>query len=203
LNEIGQAQLTARPSIIPAIFSIFTSERHLKVLLEKENAVLIGTAIDELIRHHPMLKTPVFEAMKSTMTKIEELGNAFEPSEDSRQWYKLLSTPAAETESSMEGVEETEVVVGPATLSSETEPPMSSSGAEEFIQKPHDNNVVSFIDVFGRVRFFLRILKSITHSLYTVLGRTFSAHSPLPGFYFVHRWSHSSRTLDCSSLSSI
>jgi E3 ubiquitin-protein ligase HUWE1 len=53
LNEVGQAQLANHPSIIPSIISIFTSERHLKVLIDKENAVIIGTAVDELIRHHP------------------------------------------------------------------------------------------------------------------------------------------------------
>ncbi|KAF5354527.1 hypothetical protein D9757_014017 [Collybiopsis confluens] len=41
LNEVGQSQLAAHPSIIPAIFFIFTSDRHLKILLEKENAVLV------------------------------------------------------------------------------------------------------------------------------------------------------------------
>ncbi|KAL5496010.1 TOM1_2 [Sanghuangporus vaninii] len=39
LNQMGQDQLTSRPSITPALFSVFTSEAHLKVLLEKENAV--------------------------------------------------------------------------------------------------------------------------------------------------------------------
>lgn len=36
LNQAGQEQLAARPSIIPSLFSIFTSESHLKVLQEKE-----------------------------------------------------------------------------------------------------------------------------------------------------------------------
>jgi len=153
LNETGQAQLTARPSIIPAIFAIFTSERHLKVLLEKENAVLIGTAIDELIRHHPMLKTPVFEAMKSTMTKIEELGNAFEPSEDSRQWYRLLSGTSSSETDSMEGVESTDVTSASIQVT-EGEPSTAMAGNDEPSQKAHDNNIVSFIDVFGRVRFY-------------------------------------------------
>ncbi|KAK7472586.1 E3 ubiquitin-protein ligase tom1 [Stygiomarasmius scandens] len=159
LNETGQAQLTARPSIIPAIFAIFTSERHLKVLLEKENAVLIGTAIDELIRHHPMLKTPVFEAMKSTMTKIEELGNAFEPSEDSRQWYRLLSGTSSSETDSMEGVESTDVTSASIQVT-EGEPSTAMAGNDEPSQKAHDNNIVSFIDVFGR---FLEGLFQHTH----------------------------------------
>ena len=40
---MGQAQLANHPSIIPAIISIFTSDRHLKVLIDKKNAMIIGT----------------------------------------------------------------------------------------------------------------------------------------------------------------
>lgn len=102
LNQAGQDQLTARPTIIPGLFSIFTSERHQRVLQDKENAVLIGTTVDELIRHHPMLKTSVFEAIKSTLSKIEDLGNAYVVQENVKQWYKLLapSAPAAVPSSS-------------------------------------------------------------------------------------------------------
>ncbi|KAK1218494.1 E3 ubiquitin-protein ligase tom1 [Marasmius sp. AFHP31] len=150
LNEVGQAQLSARPSIIPAIFSIFTSDRHLKILLEKENAVLIGTAIDELIRHHPMMKTPVFDALKTTMDKIEELGNAYEPPEDIRHWYQLVPTTDAPNEvKPMEGVESTDApsAEGDATPVAESAP---NSSKEDSSNKSHDNNIVSFIDIVGR-----------------------------------------------------
>ncbi|KAF8826119.1 hypothetical protein HHX47_DHR6000506 [Lentinula edodes] len=86
LNEVRQSLLAAHPSIIPATFSIFTSDRHLKILLENENTVLIDTAVDELIRHHPFLKAPVFQALKSTMAKIKELGHAYVPPNDIRNW---------------------------------------------------------------------------------------------------------------------
>ncbi|EJD07045.1 uncharacterized protein FOMMEDRAFT_26162 [Fomitiporia mediterranea MF3/22] len=49
LNQAGQDHLASHPSIIPALFSIFTLEAHLKVLLEKENAVSIESSIDELL----------------------------------------------------------------------------------------------------------------------------------------------------------
>ncbi|KAL0569802.1 E3 ubiquitin-protein ligase tom1 [Marasmius crinis-equi] len=149
LNEVGQAQLSARPSIIPAIFSIFTSDRHLKILLEKENAVLIGTAMDELIRHHPMLKTPVFDALKTTMDKIEELGNAYEPPEEIRHWYQLVPhTESVDDSKPMEGVE----TIGSSdnVATPDGEPSSSSSGKDEPTTKPHDNNIVSFIDIVGR-----------------------------------------------------
>ncbi|KAK0485978.1 hypothetical protein IW261DRAFT_1662959 [Armillaria novae-zelandiae] len=123
LNEVGQAQLTARPSIIPSIFSIFTSDRHLKVLLEKENAVL-----------------------------IEDLGNTFEPPEDAKQWYRLLAsstvTPSSDDDVTMEDAQTAGQAPAPAPRTSEDK--KHSSPGEEGAQKAHDNPIVSFIDVLGR-----------------------------------------------------
>lgn len=151
LNQAGQDQLTARPSIIPGIFSIFTSERHLKILRDKENAVLIGTSIDELIRHHPSLKTSVFDAVKSTLSKIEDMGNTYVIPEDKKEWYELLPVqPTKEgAEMAMEGIE------------AEAVESASASASDQFLQedvlrddptrRDHDNNVVMFIDVICRV----------------------------------------------------
>lgn len=153
LNEVGQTQLARRPSIIPGIFSVFTSERHVKVLLEKENAVLIGTSIDELIRHHPSLKGAVFDALKSTISKIEELGQAFEIPEGLRQWYSLVpvaSTKVAlDNDVSMENVESASIIEV-----SHDKTDLHDDDDEDDSQDPkaHDNYVVSFIDVLGRVR---------------------------------------------------
>ncbi|KAF9241543.1 hypothetical protein BU15DRAFT_87134 [Melanogaster broomeanus] len=150
LNQAGQDQLSTRPSIIPGIFSIFTSERHLKVLRDKENAVLIGTSIDELIRHHPSLKAPVFDAVKATLSKIEDLGNTFVIAEDKKEWYGLLPVqPVEDSEEAMEGVEtETMEPEGTTELVSSGRDEISS---EDFpAQRDHDNNIVMFIDVICR-----------------------------------------------------
>lgn len=148
LNQVGQEQLTDRPSIIPGIFSIFTSERHLRILRDKENALLIGNAIDELVRHHPSLKTPMFEAVKSVLAKIEEMGNAFVVPEDKKEWYELLPVQASQpcTEVVME---DTEPGPGPGPLPDSLlrEDPLKDDSA----QREHDNNVVMFIDVICRV----------------------------------------------------
>ena len=89
LNQGGQDQLTARPDTIHRLFSIFTSEDHQYVLQEKENAVLIGTSVEEPIRHHPTLNEKVFTAIKSTMGRIEELRTSFTVPDDIKQWYRL------------------------------------------------------------------------------------------------------------------
>lgn len=142
-----------RPSIIPAIFSLFTSERHLKVLIDKENAVLIGTAIDELIRHHPTLKAPVFEALKSTLSRIEELGKAYSVPSDILHWYRLTPIPvSSESDSAMdvdeEGAASKDVSDSPAPVAGAEE---EQSNEEENPSKSHDNVIVSYLDVLGRV----------------------------------------------------
>jgi E3 ubiquitin-protein ligase HUWE1 len=161
LNEVGQAQLAARPSIIPALFTIFTSERHLKVLLDKENAVLMGTGIDELIRHHPSLKTPVFDAILACLSKIEDLGNAYEPPAHARQWYQLLPVPSTSGgDVTMKDANDEPVERG---AEAQAEPPILSSSIEDTSLKRHDNHLVNFIDVLGRVSAFF--LKHSGHNL--------------------------------------
>lgn len=155
LNEVGQKQLAGRPSIIPSLFTIFTSDRHLKVMLEKENAVLMGTGIDELIRHHPRLKQPVFQAIAATLSKIEELGLQYEFPPESRHWYRLVPVPNVAAASTEDGDVRMHDVPLPTPASTDrrngqdVDPTMQ--GAEETPSKSHDNHVVSFIDILGRV----------------------------------------------------
>lgn len=183
LNEVGQSLIAAHPSIIPAIFSIFTSDRHFKILLEKENAVLIGTAVDELIRHHPFLKAPVFQALKSTMTKIEELGHAYVPPDDIRNWYQLTvarPSPSSTSEDvdKMEGVESSE-----GKESSPPPPPAYTAALlephSEEAMRLHENNIISFIDILGRVSINRVSHGTSTDSSQSVLGRSFSTHPTL------------------------
>ncbi|KAJ7188201.1 hypothetical protein C8R46DRAFT_1341056 [Mycena filopes] len=149
LNDVGAAQLASHPSILPAIFSIFTSDRHLKVLLDKENAVLIGTTVDELIRHHPSLKVPVFEALKATLAKIEVLGNAYVVPPELQQWYQLVGVGAVPSDNGSDGDVPMEDVSSEMPSASEKDDASPPSG-EDSQPKAHDNNVVSFIDIVLR-----------------------------------------------------
>lgn len=187
LNQAGQDQLSARPSIIPGIFSIFTSERHLKVLRDKENAVLIGTSIDELVRHHPSLKTPVFDAVKSVFSKIEDLGNAFVIPDDKKEWYGLLPVrPSEETGGAMQGIE-------PEVRESEsgsglTSDPGEISEEDSATQRDHDNNVVMFIDVICRVSTTLALWCKCANCLSLVPRRALPTSSALQGLHSQCRW---------------
>jgi E3 ubiquitin-protein ligase HUWE1 len=160
LNQTGQDQLAARPSIIPGLLSIFTSERHLRVLQDKENAVLIGTSIDELIRHHPFLKAAVFEAVRSILGQIEDLGKAFVIPEDIRHFYQLIPDPEVlpPTEEEASIAMDVDVDQSPAPIPViPSEDPNSQSeesekeGASQKNPESHDNQIVAFIDVIGRV----------------------------------------------------
>ena len=160
LNQTGQDQLAARPSIIPGLLSIFTSERHLRVLQDKENAVLIGTSIDELIRHHPFLKAAVFEAVRSVLGQIEDLGKAFLIPEDIRHFYQLISdpgvTPPAEGETGIEmdvDPSPPSIPVAPSEDPNVHSEEPDKEGTSQKNPEGHDNQIVAFIDVIGRVMF--------------------------------------------------
>jgi E3 ubiquitin-protein ligase HUWE1 len=165
LNQAGQDQLATRPTIIPGLFSIFTSERHQRVLQDKENAVLIGSAVDELIRHHPSLKSAVFEAIKSTLSKIEDLGNTFTPSESNESWYKLVRT----TVSTASAPADEDVLMRSSDTAPIDEAASESTGRpnaliasltddlldESATGRSHENIIVSYLDVICRVIKFL------------------------------------------------
>jgi E3 ubiquitin-protein ligase HUWE1 len=161
LNEAGQAQLSKRPSIIPAILAIFTSERHLKVLIDKENAVIIGTAVDELIRHHPSLKSSVFDAIRSTLSNIEDLGMSFVCPTDVKQFYQLMPITGSAGDllldddiTMQDDVRETIEAPEENVQENAQEPLLEAdedTDEDDIAAKNHDNTVVSFIDILGRV----------------------------------------------------
>ena len=208
LNQAGQDQLTARPSTIPSLFSIFTSEEHQRVLQEKENAVLIGTAIEELIRHHPSLKDMVLAAIKTTMARIEELGNAFTVPKEIQHWYTLLPSPSAVTVSeSTDTVVAMEVDQNVATEQTANDPsaPAGESTApqrDDFFGRSHDNVVISYIDVLGKVRMDV-LVHGLMLTVSNIVPRGFlPAHAPLPRFCRRRRCDGSSCEVDLLAQSS-
>ncbi|KAI0699215.1 hypothetical protein BC835DRAFT_1412679 [Cytidiella melzeri] len=155
LNQTGQDQLTARPNIIPALFAIFTSEKHQRVLQEKENSVMIGTAVEELIRHHPALKDAVLESIKLTMGKIEELGNAFVIPDEHKDWYIMQATDAAHSASALAPSADADIEMAVGSSSEAIASPTAGdategSQASEDSLKYHDNLVVSYLDAFNK-----------------------------------------------------
>jgi E3 ubiquitin-protein ligase HUWE1 len=125
----------------------------LKVLQDKENAVLIGTAIDELIRHHPSLRTPVFDSLLSTLSKIEDLGWAYEATEDVKHWYNLVPMSSVPVDHDVPmGDIEPDIGEAKPTATPDNEFNDNARGSSsDDAPRAHDNLIVSFIDVLGRV----------------------------------------------------
>ena len=120
------------------------------MLLDKENAVLLGSAIDELIRHHPTLKTSVFQAITATLGKIETLGNEFVVPNNIRHWYQLspVAPAGAATTPATEDVAMSPVEPEPAAAGEESSADASAPSEDS---SNHENIIVSFVDIFNRV----------------------------------------------------
>lgn len=137
------------------------------MLIDKENAVIIGTAVDELIRHHPSLKHAVFDALKSTLTQIENIGMTYTPPVDIKHWYQLV--PVSKARTSNEDVTMQDVTPAPTELEDATatagledaEGSQNGSDQDETEEKGHDNIIVSYIDVLGRVSTLQYILRQL------------------------------------------
>lgn len=89
------------------------------------------------------------------MGKIEDLGNAYVVREDIQQWYKLLpmSAPAFDNDVVMDAVLEGAEPESGVMLADSAHDAAHLNG-DELLPKSHDNIIVSFIDVIGRVRKF-------------------------------------------------
>lgn len=91
--------------------------------------------------------------MKSTMSKIEDLGNAYVPTEDIQHWYKLVPVPQSSKDEDvvMDCAGTSSAATSSMGTHGQSEPEPTQLGGEEQSESSHDNLVVSFIDVFGRV----------------------------------------------------
>ncbi|KAI5477219.1 E3 ubiquitin-protein ligase HUWE1 [Pseudohyphozyma bogoriensis] len=149
LNPAGLTQFNTR-DIIPRYFSTFTSERHVRLLQERDNSTMIGTCVDELIRHHPSLKEKVLGAALDALKTIREQGKAFVP--ESSEGY-ALQRPKEGEDVAMD-VSEPPAEATPATpLSPAPAPALGGSEVADGAQKPEDikeNIIMTSVDVMGR-----------------------------------------------------
>lgn len=93
LNEAGLVQLNERTAI-KALFGIFTSEKHARVLRERDCASVLGGSLDELIRHQPTLKQTILEQGIALIERLHEVGKEWNPAPDRESFYRL-SIPAS------------------------------------------------------------------------------------------------------------
>ncbi|GAA5823738.1 hypothetical protein JCM11251_003273 [Rhodosporidiobolus azoricus] len=157
LNSTGLDEFTARP-LISHYFSVFTSPAHAELLRDRDSALVIGSAIDELVRHHPTLRDRVMQAIMGVFVEIKRLGQAFVPPEG-EQGYGLVSAKqaaeAAETEKGKEKEREAEAMA--VDKAAEGDVQMQEQVAKEREkerklkeEEGKENDVTIAIDVFGR-----------------------------------------------------
>lgn len=159
LNEAGLKQfLDTRLGIIKKFLEVFQSEPHARILNERENAVVIGANFDELVRHHPDLKLPVFDAITGILQALHEQGKDYLP--EHAEGYRLVPVPSAggskqetleqarssEVASILDEVSMSEVPASAAVAGST--PEQSEEGIDD---KKEDNEMLTYIAVTGRV----------------------------------------------------
>lgn len=160
LNEAGLKQfLDSRLSIIKKFFEVFQSEPHARVLNERENAVVIGANFDELVRHHPDLKQPVFDAITGILKALYEQGKDYVP--ENAEGYRLVqvSEASAAKQEKLEQARSSEAasIIGDASMgesapsSSAASKAVGEQSEESTEDKKEDNKMLTFIAVTGRV----------------------------------------------------
>lgn len=78
LNEAG-IKVFSDDSVVHSLIACLGRPEYTRVLLERDNACLFGTAVDELVRHHPTFKTKVSDALIAVINTIIGDGRNFQP----------------------------------------------------------------------------------------------------------------------------
>lgn len=138
LNPAGLADFNNRP-IISRFFKIFSSEKHVRILQDRDNGNMIGASFDELIRHHPTLKDKVMEATMEALAAIRDQGRAFVPEKDGEGYNLQFDVEPTLVDTNMDSTPAAPVV--PAVPVVETPPKIEVK----------ENHVLTCIDVMGRV----------------------------------------------------
>lgn len=85
LNAAGlEAFNSAKP--IDKYFEIFTLEDHLRHFHDSDVPHLAGSSIDELIRHHPSLKSDILSSVIKMLEKVVALGETFHEKDESQSF---------------------------------------------------------------------------------------------------------------------
>ncbi|BGP42101.1 E3 ubiquitin-protein ligase tom1 [Rhodotorula kratochvilovae] len=153
LNQAGLAQFAER-DLIPTYFRIFTSPDHFELLRDRDSAVVIGSAIDELVRHHPTLRDKVMQTIMTVFEDIKAWGARFVPPEG-EQGYALVPAAAADgkgKEKEKEGDVQMQVEGGGEGAAASAQAAAASEADKDKRKEDElkDNEVTNAIDVFGR-----------------------------------------------------
>lgn len=127
------------------------------LLRDRNSAVNLGSAIDELVRRHLILNAKILDRVLSIFVEFTRMGAEYAPPA-SESGYNLQSTASADASPTTM----TTAAVGPSQDVAMQEPAAQSAEEEQATkdknkadeEKTKDNEVTNAIDVFGRVRSF-------------------------------------------------
>jgi E3 ubiquitin-protein ligase HUWE1 len=74
LNQAGTDYALSRPRLIHLLVNSPSNLAYREVLRERENAMYLGSSLDELVRHHPALKPVLHEALRDMLRNVAAMG---------------------------------------------------------------------------------------------------------------------------------
>ncbi|WFD40296.1 HECT-type E3 ubiquitin transferase [Malassezia japonica] len=96
LNASGLETLT-RAGVVQTLVAVLGEERFHKVLLDRDNATMFGSAMDELIRHHPTLKDEMHSRIMAAIHQTLDAASTYEAPEEEELRAQYLLLPAQAT----------------------------------------------------------------------------------------------------------
>ncbi|GAA5969495.1 hypothetical protein JCM11641_008133 [Rhodosporidiobolus odoratus] len=165
LNQAGLEAFSKR-DLVSKYFAIFTSPSHAELLRDRDSALVIGSSIDELVRHHPSIKEKVLKSIMKVFEDIKVLGEKFEVKQGEEQTYGLTAAGAVSAATEGKGKEKEKEKEGDAMVVEERAAPAAPQAEDAQLQdqqqqesekdkaqkkeEEQENEVTIAIDVFGR-----------------------------------------------------
>lgn len=78
LNEVG-LRLLMESEVVQRVMRVLNDTRYHRMFLDRDNATVFGTSMDELVRHHPALKEGVLSELTRVMDRLVADAHAFTP----------------------------------------------------------------------------------------------------------------------------
>ncbi|RUS26303.1 hypothetical protein BC938DRAFT_470948 [Jimgerdemannia flammicorona] len=125
---------------IDHFFSIFTSADHLRCLSDGDTASILGTSIDELMRHHPTLKNDVIEAILAMLRRLLGMGQLENARPDDENYALLIGRP--------DDMVDTEMATAPIDLVADSE--KAAAVDQNKPEEKKESVLVQTIDVTAR-----------------------------------------------------
>lgn len=142
---------------LPHFFDMMTSHDFLRNPMDVDKATVLGSTMDELIRHHPSLKASVFSCVTNMIKKVLEMGTDLNGIGKSSDNSHLLQLRSEETEDSQMEVAPTTsntaiTTSEQSTVTAQSEASTTGNATTEEDEKPAKVEclLVSFIDLVSR-----------------------------------------------------